>query len=66
MRTIQFMVNRFKELEGQKGFPTQFDAFDAWLYEVNKVIENIKNTSIDYEDRRKREQELMDNILKSE
>lgn len=63
MRSIQFIVNRCEELKGETKWPTQFDVFDTWIYEVNAVIKNIRETSLNYDDRREREQEFMDKIL---
>lgn len=61
---INKLLERLDELKGQSRFPTQFDALEAWLYGINTVVENIAKTSLNHEDRRKREQELMDKILK--
>lgn len=65
MYSVKLIINRCNELKGQTKWPTQFDVLDAWLYELNSVIKNIRETSLDYEDRRKREQELMDKILEN-
>ncbi len=61
--SIQYIKNRLDELKGNERFPTQYDAFEAWVCSITNLVENIHTTSLTKEDENKRKQKLMDTLL---
>lgn len=66
LTTFQFIMNRCNELKGQTRFPTAYDALASWIGHINEVVKNIEETSLNYEDKRLRLHQLMDDLLKAE
>lgn len=60
---IKRVLARFEELKDNDRWPTQFDVLEVWIYSLNVVIQDIKNNSLNSEDRYQRGLQLMKNVL---